>query len=150
MTTALMKADIRLLVSVVALFVWDDQVLLLHQITPPETDLWDLPGGRLEVAEDLLTGLRREVYEELGLTVFQVERLLTVAENFYLEEDHRLHKLDIIYQCRVAAKPIQFTPIDLTEIGPQGIQWHAVNTITANLCTRRTWAALQAAQLVET
>ena len=77
-----MQADIRLLVSVVALFVWDDQVLLLHQITPPEPDLWDLPGGRLEIDEDLLTGLRREVYEELGLTVFQVERLLTVAENF--------------------------------------------------------------------
>ncbi len=144
-----MQADIRLLVSVVALFVWDDQVLLLHQITPPEPDLWDLPGGRLEIDEDLLTGLRREVYEELGLTVFQVERLLTVAENFYLEEDHTLHKLDIIYECRVASKPTQFTPIDLTEIGPQGIQWRPISKLTADLCTRRTWAALQAAQQVK-
>ena len=142
-----MKAESRLVVSVVALFVWDQEVLLLHQITPPEPDLWDLPGGRLEVDEDLLTGLRREIHEELGLTVFQVERLLTVAENFYL--DDALHKLDVIYQCRVASKPNQFTPTDLTEIGPQGIQWRPITTLTAAICTRRTWAALEAAQLVK-
>jgi len=141
-----MNANFRLGISVVALFTWHHDVLVLHQITPPEPDLWDLPGGGLQVDEDLMTGLRREIREELGLTTCQVERLLTVAENFYLEEDHTLHKLDIIYQCRAEPQPTQFAPLDLTEIGPQGIQWQPINTLTPKNCTRRTWAALQAAR----
>lgn len=33
----------------------------------------ELPGGRLELYEPILDGLRREVYEETGLTVIEVE-----------------------------------------------------------------------------
>lgn len=33
----------------------------------------ELPGGRLELFEPILDGLRREVYEETGLTVVEVE-----------------------------------------------------------------------------
>lgn len=33
----------------------------------------ELPGGRLELYEPILTGLKREVYEETGLTVIEVE-----------------------------------------------------------------------------
>jgi len=89
--------NVRLQVSVVALFICDNEILLLHQITPPEPDLWDLPGGRLETAEDVISGLRREVHKEIGLTDFQVERLLTISEAFYVEkEDQKLHKLNII------------------------------------------------------
>lgn len=110
--------NVRLQVSVVALFVCDNEVLLLHQITPPESDLWDLPGGRLEPVEDLISGLRREVHEEVGLTNVQVERLMTISEAFYVEEeDQKLHKLNIIYQCRSAVKPTRFQILDEQEIG---------------------------------
>ncbi|MEM7772506.1 MAG: NUDIX hydrolase [Cyanobacteria bacterium P01_E01_bin.6] len=55
-----MTAISRLRISVVALFVDGDDVLLLHQMTPPEPDCWDLPGGGLEAHESLMDGLRRE------------------------------------------------------------------------------------------
>lgn len=33
----------------------------------------ELPGGRLELYEPILTGLKREVFEETGLTVVEIE-----------------------------------------------------------------------------
>ncbi len=144
-----MTHTVRLRVSVVALFACNEAVLLLHQMTPPEPDCWDLPGGGLEPAEDLMSGLKREVYEETGLATFQVDRLLTVAEAFYQEgENQILHKLDIIYQCHAHPQPTEFIPLDQTEVGPKGIRWIPLAALTPDNCASRVWKALQAAQLV--
>jgi 8-oxo-dGTP pyrophosphatase MutT (NUDIX family) len=60
---------------------------MLHQVSPPEPDCWDLPGGGLEPLEPLLLGLRREVWEETGIQDFQCDRLLTVFEQFFPDGD---------------------------------------------------------------
>lgn len=147
--TVLMVVNVRLRISVVALFVCDSEVLLLHQMTPPEPDCWDLPGGGLEPTEDLLSGLRREVKEEIGLQRFTVERLLTVAEAFYEEgEGQMLHKLDIIYQCRATPRPTTFATLDTEEVGPKGIRWIPITDLIPAQCASRVWKALQAADLV--
>ncbi|NER79721.1 MAG: NUDIX domain-containing protein [Leptolyngbya sp. SIO1D8] len=144
-----MVVTTRLRVSVVALFVNQGEVLLLHQMTPPEPDCWDLPGEGLEPSEDLSSGLRREVREEIGVTNFQIERLLTVAEAFYIEEENqKLHKLDIIYQCRADPKPTHFETLDEQEIGPRGIRWIPIADLTPECCSSRVWKALQAANWV--
>ncbi|MFQ5522917.1 MAG: NUDIX hydrolase [Acidimicrobiia bacterium] len=44
----------------------DDRVLLSHR---RDLDLWNLPGGRVEVGELPNTAVRREVTEETGLDV---------------------------------------------------------------------------------
>lgn len=46
------------------------------------TDLWNLPGGRLEEAETLRLAVRREFHEEMGLAV-ACEEMLFVHENFF-------------------------------------------------------------------
>lgn len=141
-----MTANVRLRISVVALFVEGDDVLLLHQMTPPEPDCWDLPGGGLDPAEDLIGGLRREVREEIGLRDFQVLRLLTVAEAFYPEGNgHQLHKLDIIYQCQAHPRPIEFETFDPQEVGSGGIRWIPIQKLHSQDCASRVWKALQAA-----
>ncbi len=45
-----------------------DRVLLLHRREDPDLapDLWDLPGGGVEVGDDLEESLAREVREETG------------------------------------------------------------------------------------
>lgn len=143
-----MSLPVRLRVSVVALFVDGDAVLLLHQMTFPEPDCWDLPGGGLEPHEDLLTGLAREVEEETGITQFEVDRLLTVFESFFPRTDDILHTLNIIYQCSLSSRPATLSG-DPEEVGVKGIQWLRVTELRQEECSSRSWAALQAAGLVE-
>ena len=62
-----------------------------HEGSPPPSELWGPPGGRMEHGEDLEMTLRREVREETGLevevagpvhaylTVHKGERLLSVS-----------------------------------------------------------------------
>ena len=144
-----MQAEVRLRVAVLGLFVADDRVLLLHQMTDPEPNCWDLPGGGLQPEETLMVGLAREIKEETGITNFQVERLLTIAEKFFPEgEGKLLHALNIIYQCKLEGIPTNLSSDD-PEVGPLGIQWIAIATLTPEKCSDRAWKAFQAAGLVE-
>jgi 8-oxo-dGTP diphosphatase len=144
-----MNSEICFRVSVVGLFVDGDEVLLLHQATPPEPDSWDLPGGGLDPGETLLQGLMREVQEETGLEQFQVDGLLTVVEGFFPQPDGQLmHTLNIVYKCTLKFKPSTFTSND-PEIGLKGIKWIPISELTPTMCSTRAWKSLQAAGLIK-
>lgn len=54
---------------VVAVIVRDDRILLTQRRGDvPGPWLWECPGGKIELDENHETALRREVFEELGLT----------------------------------------------------------------------------------
>lgn len=50
----------------------DDHVLLVRFRFPSGVEVWTLPGGGLEDGETVEEGLRRELYEELGLTGVEI------------------------------------------------------------------------------
>ena len=50
-----------------AIIVKDGKVLIARDIR--DIDEWELPGGRLNIDETPLEGLRREIKEELGVTI---------------------------------------------------------------------------------
>jgi len=58
-------------VSVKGLCVRDGKVLLVHE-SPALSNKWELPGGGLDFGEDIREGLKREIQEEMGLTVTSV------------------------------------------------------------------------------
>ena len=143
-----MYKNIQFRVSVVGLFIDNHEVLLLHQTTPPEPDCWDLPGGGLEPGETLFVGLKREIQEETSIEEFNVDKLLTVVEGFFPQQDGQLlHTLNIVYQCSLDYKPLNLTSND-AEIGPKGIRWLDISKLTPENCSNRAWKALQTVNLV--
>jgi ADP-ribose pyrophosphatase YjhB (NUDIX family) len=140
-----MTLETRLRVTVNGLFVDSDEVLLIHQMTLPEVDCWDLPGGGLEPQESVIDGLKREVQEETGILSFEIIRLLTVTDSFFpdpLMEGRQLHNVNIVYQCSVDRQSCILSSSD-PEIGAKGIQWMPINTITADICSVRCWQSLK-------
>ena len=139
------SSDIKLRISVMGLFIKSDTVLMLHKMTGPQPDRWDLPGGGLIPGESLLQALKREILEETGIENFQVENLLIIAENFFPEWAGRpLYSLSIIYKCSLEGNP-SLTPNDPKEVGPKGIQWIPITELSSTTCTTRSLQALEAA-----
>lgn len=68
--------------------------VLLHRAE--REDFWSLPGGRAELREPAEETLRREMREELGVTI-GVERLLWVVENFFQYDRRDYHELALYF-----------------------------------------------------
>lgn len=69
--------------------------VLLHQ--REGDDFWTLPGGRPELMETAGDALRREMREELGVSV-TVGRLIWLVEGFFSFEGLRYHELLLCFE----------------------------------------------------
>lgn len=50
----------------------DEKYLMLNRIKAPNMGLWNGVGGKLEVGEDKFIGIKREITEETGLVIDEV------------------------------------------------------------------------------
>ncbi len=81
---------------VAAVFVNKDRILL--QSTAEDSYL-ALPGGRVKYNETTIEALKREIKEELGVTLKDSEMtLIHVAENFFGHNGKRFHELLFVYR----------------------------------------------------
>ncbi len=97
-----------------------ERILLGHR---RDKDLWDLPGGSLELGELPTEGVIRETKEETGLEV-EVERLFEVG----VTPDSRL---SFVFYCRPVGG--ELTPTDETDI----VSFFARAEIPANIAPRK-------------
>ena len=89
-------------VSVGAVVLDEDAVLLIRRAHEPLVGEWSLPGGVVEVGETLTSALQREVQEETGLEV-RVDALVEVLDRVLRGADDRVeyHFVILDYLCRV-------------------------------------------------
>jgi 8-oxo-dGTP diphosphatase len=75
--------------------------LLLVKAAPEDSGRWFLPGGGVEFGEDPESGLRREVEEETGQIVadLQLDRVISDVGEV---KGTRLHSVRIIYRATLA------------------------------------------------
>jgi 8-oxo-dGTP diphosphatase len=88
------------LVGVGAVIFRGEEVLLVRRGQEPAKGSWSLPGGVVEVGEDLTAAILREVQEETGLAV-KVLGITAVLERIYRDEADRVpyHYVLVDFAC---------------------------------------------------
>lgn len=82
--------------TVDAIIVRDEKILLIKRGHEPYRGYWALPGGFVEWGETVEEALKREVLEETGLDV-EIKKLVGVYSE--PDRDPRGHSISIAYTC---------------------------------------------------
>lgn len=77
------------------------ELLLVKRAVKPNFGYWDAPGGFLENGEDPVPGLKREMKEELNISLKNI-KYFGIYTDFYFER-YNLYTLNIIYTGEIAA-----------------------------------------------
>ena len=93
--------------AVKAFIVKDNKILLLKRdpAGAHNPGTWDLPGGRLNPAENPYEGLKRELREETGM---EIEILLPFAVQYFTRQDGQIITL-IIFLCQQLTSEIKLS-----------------------------------------
>jgi 8-oxo-dGTP pyrophosphatase MutT (NUDIX family) len=82
-----------------AIFLYKEHLLLQGE---PQGTFWTLPGGRIKPLESSHEALLREMREELD-TDIQIERLLWISEEFFINGDIAQHQFGFYYLTTLSA-----------------------------------------------
>jgi len=119
-----------------ALITSADRVLLVRRAIDPQKGCWDLPGGFLEVDEHPEQALRREIKEELDISI-EVMGFLGIYMDRYDYDEAGGHTLNIYYHARIAAGE----PRPASDIDQWG--WFASDEIPSNMAFTNNKEALR-------
>jgi 8-oxo-dGTP diphosphatase len=84
-------------VAAAGLIEQDGRVLLVRRAVDPLRGLWSLPAGFVDAGEDPAEAIRRECFEETGLTV----EVIGLVDVFYGQEHPRGAHIVIVYRAQV-------------------------------------------------
>lgn len=76
------------------------ELLLCRRAKQPAPDSLDLPGGFVDMDENIEEALRREIHEELSLKPDTMQYLFSLP-NVYQYSGMEVHTLDFFFLCRV-------------------------------------------------
>ena len=111
-------------------FIVDNHKLLVLKREPSDIHLpniWEIPGGRLQLGEDPFAGLKRETKEETGLDIDIIQPL--TIRHFTREDGQKITM--IIFLCRAMSTSMQLSKehtahdwIDLQQDNLKLSQWY--------------------------
>ena len=102
-------------------------------------NLYSLPGGGVEDGEDVLTALRREIYEETGCACDRVRELGVVAEN---RASLDYTQLNYYYVVDTSSNDKDNHLMGEEKQNHMQVQWHTLDEMV-RLITNQTFALVQ-------
>ncbi|GAW85571.1 8-oxo-dGTP diphosphatase [Bathymodiolus platifrons methanotrophic gill symbiont] len=130
-------------ITVRAVIVQDNKILLIKKDSPNEGIRYTLPGGALESGETLHQAVIRECQEEINTPVNAYD-VLHIADFFIPKFDpkpYTRHQLEVLIQCQV---PSEYSPSS----GPDpdkhqvGVEWLPVNELNQHTISPNFFAKL--------
>jgi 8-oxo-dGTP diphosphatase len=102
----------------------EPRVLLIRRKGDPFAGMWAIPGGFINIEEPLEAAARRELYEETGVKVEQLEQLHTFGDP---GRDPRGRTISIVYLAIVDAASLQPRAAD----DAAEVAWHPLHRLPA-------------------
>ncbi|QMU58903.1 MAG: NUDIX domain-containing protein [Boseongicola sp.] len=112
-TTSVSRSGSRIRIAVRGILLKDNKLLLVNAWPDGQSDLLCAPGGGAEPHQSLPDNLRREFYEETGLSVSVGQCVLV---NEFHDPAGGFHQVDIYFRCSASDHDIQDNWID-----PEGV-----------------------------
>jgi len=75
-------------IGVAVIVVKENKILLGKRLNSHGSGTWALPGGHLEYGESIEDCAKREVFEETGLTVSNIQKATFTNDIFTMEKKH--------------------------------------------------------------
>ena len=99
--------DIKLQVGVKVILKHQGSILLLKRSAKYEyiRDSWDIPGGRIDSHETLMEGLKRELFEEIGLRDIALDGIRLLTAQDILRPEKGFHTVRLSFGLDLSEKP---------------------------------------------
>lgn len=100
-----------------AVLIIENQQILTMQYQYGGQEVYNLPGGNLELGEHLSDALMREMHEELGIEV-SIGEMILVGELYF--EDRKKHTLHLLFEGKIT---VGVPTINPKETSALAIKW---------------------------
>ncbi|SFE96314.1 ADP-ribose pyrophosphatase YjhB, NUDIX family [Paenibacillus catalpae] len=112
----------------------NEKILVIRKSLGPYAGQFDLPGGRLEVSESLVQGLKREFNEETGFKVKELNNIgvcdFSVLWTLQDNSTECVHHIAILYEVIIVAGKIGGSVVQFEGQDSNGYDWISIDDVT--------------------